>query len=213
MTGFAALAAFLLAALAPAAAAAAAPVRAMTTQTLPSLFSDADYPAAAIRNHEQGPVGFRLDVGPDGRVAACSVVSSSGSQSLDSTTCRLLTERARFTPARDAKGRPTADTFTGRIIWRLAAAAGPRLQAAQMLWKTCVMGEASKLVPGDLPAAEIARRSFPPCTALEALVARELKAPMPLDQSRADLAGTIGNELPGARTALRAPPQAEAPRD
>jgi TonB family protein len=86
---------------------------------LPSLFSSADYPPSAIRAGEQGEVGFRVDVGKDGRVALCTVTATSGSAVLDSTTCRLITVRARFTPARDHQGRPTTDSYSGRIIWRL----------------------------------------------------------------------------------------------
>ena len=86
---------------------------------LPSLFSDEDYPAAALRAGEAGTTGFRLAVGPDGRVTGCTVTSSSGSSSLDSTTCRLLQRRARFAPARDSSGNPTTDSYPGRITWRL----------------------------------------------------------------------------------------------
>src|SRR5918998_14963 len=57
---------------------------------LASLFSDEDYPASAVRAGEAGATGFRLEVGPNGRVTNCSVTSSSGSSALDSTTCRLL---------------------------------------------------------------------------------------------------------------------------
>jgi protein TonB len=83
---------------------------------LPSLFSDEDYPAC-----ESGATGFRLEIGTNGRVTNCTVTSSSGSSALDSTTCRLLRSRARFTPARDNTGSPTTDTYSSRIVWRLPA--------------------------------------------------------------------------------------------
>jgi TonB family protein len=86
---------------------------------LASLFSSDDYPAAAVQAREEGAVGFRLTVGKDGRVAACAVTASSGSTALDSTTCQLLTVRARFRPARDYEGKPTEDSVHGRIVWRL----------------------------------------------------------------------------------------------
>jgi TonB family protein len=202
------LAAFLLAAFLPAAAAAGDPHRAETPQALATLFSDGDYPAAAIRAHEQGTVAFRLEVGADGNPTGCSVVSSSGSQALDSTTCRLLMERARFRPARDAGGKAVTDEYVGRIVWRLPddAAAPTRLQALQMLWNFCVMGEAAKLAPGDLPADEIARRSFAPCAALEALVARDLKATAPLDGQRDSMKRTIGEFLATLREQMKAAP-------
>lgn len=88
---------------------------------LGSLFSDEDYPASAVRAGESGATGFRLDVGPNGRVTNCTVTSSSGSSALDSTTCRLLRSRARFTPATDSTGAATSDTVGGRIVWRLPA--------------------------------------------------------------------------------------------
>ena len=86
---------------------------------LASYFSDDDYPQDAIRNEQQGTTGVRLEVGPDGRVTNCTVTSSSGSSSLDNTTCRLLRSRARFTPATDSSGNRTTDSVTTRISWRL----------------------------------------------------------------------------------------------
>jgi protein TonB len=86
---------------------------------LASYITDDDYPQDAIRNEQQGTTGFRLDIGPDGRVTNCTVTSSSGSSSLDNTTCRLLRSRARFTPATDSSGSKTSDTQSGRIRWQL----------------------------------------------------------------------------------------------
>lgn len=85
---------------------------------LASLFSSDDYPKAARQAGEEGAVAFRLHVDKAGRVATCSVTVPSGSESLDGATCSLLTERARFTPALDRKGRPTEDDVSGRIIWQ-----------------------------------------------------------------------------------------------
>lgn len=205
------LALCLLAGSAPAAAA-DAPARAQPEQMLPTLFSDADYPAAAVRNHEQGAVAFRVDVGRDGRPSGCSVVGSSGSAILDSTTCRLLMERARFRPARDARGKATTDSFHGRIVWRMPDHAPPRLQAAQMLWSSCLMGEASKLALGDLPAEEVVGRSFLPCRDLEVLVADEVRAHVPLEEPRATMTRLIANWLTEERNALKVPREIPPPQ-
>jgi len=86
---------------------------------LASYVSDADYPSTAVRNEEQGTTRFRLAVGPDGRVKECTVTSSSGSSALDSTTCRLMKQRAKFTPATGTDGNPTGDTVTSAIRWVL----------------------------------------------------------------------------------------------
>lgn len=86
---------------------------------LASYVSNADYPSSAIRAEESGTTGFRLTVGPDGRVTDCSITSSSGSSALDDATCRIMRRRARFTPATDGNGRPTTDTVTQRIRWVL----------------------------------------------------------------------------------------------
>jgi protein TonB len=93
------------------------PVRARANLT--SYFSDDDYPPSALRAEEQGTTGFRLTIGPDGRVSACEVTSSSGSSALDQATCRILRSRARYTPARDQNGNPTSGTDQARVQWRL----------------------------------------------------------------------------------------------
>jgi protein TonB len=89
--------------------------------SLPGLFSTDDYPQAALRNEEQGTTAVSLTIGPNGRVSGCSVTSSSGSSSLDSTTCSILTRRARFTPAKDQNGNPISDSSSARIRWQLPA--------------------------------------------------------------------------------------------
>jgi protein TonB len=88
---------------------------------LSSYISDSDYPAAAIRAEQQGTTGFRLSIGTDGRVTACSVTSSSGSSALDEATCRIMRSRARFTPAHDEHGNPMSDSYSTRIRWVLPA--------------------------------------------------------------------------------------------
>lgn len=92
-------------------------VRAKTN--LVALFSTDDYPMAALRNEEMGTVAFAARVNRDGRVAQCEITTSSGSTSLDVTTCTIVQRRARFTPARDAAGRVVEDRVTGRINWVL----------------------------------------------------------------------------------------------
>ncbi len=76
-----------------------------------------DYPSRALREEREGTTGFRVTVGPDGRVTSCSVTSSSGSSDLDEATCSNVTRRARFTPAMDGEGNPTSGSYSNRIRW------------------------------------------------------------------------------------------------
>ena len=84
-----------------------------------SNFSQGFSETSALAPEEQGTVGYQLMVDKGGRVTACVIISSSGSSILDSVTCRLVTARARFTPARNAKGKRVADVVYGRIQWRI----------------------------------------------------------------------------------------------
>jgi TonB family protein len=78
-----------------------------------------DYPVAALREEREGVVGFTLTVGPDGRVNTCEITSSSGFSDLDSTACLLISQRARFTPARNAKGKAEAGRYANRVRWQI----------------------------------------------------------------------------------------------
>ncbi|HEX8572573.1 MAG TPA: energy transducer TonB [Allosphingosinicella sp.] len=156
--------------------------RAKPVAPLTSFLTPDDYPAAAIRAGEHGTVSFRLSVGADGRVYGCAVTGSSGSAVLDSATCRLMTSRARFTPAGDKRGRPRADDFEGRIEWKLPAPRWTRIAlperpaAAMNLWSRCAWGETSRLALSALDPVAVAERALAACTALESAAARELEA-------------------------------------
>jgi protein TonB len=76
-----------------------------------------DYPARALREEREGTTGFRVTVGPDGRVTDCQITSSSGHADLDAATCDNVRRRARFTPATDGEGNPTTGTYSNRIRW------------------------------------------------------------------------------------------------
>jgi len=87
---------------------------------LTGLFTGDDYPADAADRNEQGTTQVRLSIDAQGKVAGCTVTVSSGSASLDGATCRIITVRARFAPAKDSHENPVASTFTQSVTWRLA---------------------------------------------------------------------------------------------
>jgi protein TonB len=78
---------------------------------------NSDYPRAALRNGLTGRVSVRFTVLTDGRIANCRVVASSGSPLLDTTTCRLLTDRLRFRPARNSAGVPIETELGSDYTW------------------------------------------------------------------------------------------------
>lgn len=79
----------------------------------------ADYPPDALRANLEGVTEFLLTVGPDGMVTSCQIKASSGSPSLDVTTCDLIRRRARFTPARDPSGAAVSGTYFNRVRWTI----------------------------------------------------------------------------------------------
>jgi protein TonB len=76
-----------------------------------------DYPSRALREEREGTTGFRVTVGPDGKVTDCSITSSSGHADLDQATCDNVRRRARFNPAMDGEGQPTTGTYSNRVRW------------------------------------------------------------------------------------------------
>jgi TonB family protein len=97
----------------------AARFHAFLTGGFAPLFHAGDYPAAAIAAGAEGRVSFALAIDRDGGVAECRIRRSSGSAALDAAACRILRERARYHPARDAAGGEIAGTDHGEIIWAL----------------------------------------------------------------------------------------------
>lgn len=76
-----------------------------------------DYPDAAYEAHAGGTVFVRLVVGADGRVSRCDIDESSGRADLDSATCRIILERYRYRPARDAAGNPVPEVVHMAQVW------------------------------------------------------------------------------------------------
>ncbi|NML06167.1 energy transducer TonB [Sphingomonas sp. G-3-2-10] len=93
--------------------------RAVPTGTPQTWVTNADYPKEALQKREQGTATFRLTIGADGKVVGCTILHGSGSVVLDDTVCGLMRKRAKFTPARDAAGKPVPDMWISRFRWEL----------------------------------------------------------------------------------------------
>ncbi|HVF84054.1 MAG TPA: DnaJ domain-containing protein [Sphingomicrobium sp.] len=74
---------------------------------------DSDNPGGRF----QGSVSVRFIVRPNGTVADCRPIASSGNPALDSMTCALTEQRLRFIPALDRQGRPVASEIRTSYTW------------------------------------------------------------------------------------------------
>ena len=84
------------------------------------LFSGDDYPIRAILADESGSTRIGLLIDEKGLVRDCTLIEASGIARLDSRSCAIISERAKFAPARDGAGKPVKSSWTQTITWRLA---------------------------------------------------------------------------------------------
>lgn len=87
--------------------------------SLASVFTSDDYPAEALLKDQTGSVRFALLVDETGRIADCTIIETSGVASLDAQSCAIARDRARFTPGRDADGKPSKGAFLQRVTWKI----------------------------------------------------------------------------------------------
>lgn len=76
-----------------------------------------DLPPELRRTHRGGELELVYRVNVNGRVSDCRVTRSSGLPTLDAQTCRLITERFRFRPSLDPRGRPVASYIEETHGW------------------------------------------------------------------------------------------------
>jgi len=102
---------------------------ALTATDCPKRFADAeprgqqnwitmeDYPQRALRDGRQGRVRFRVNVTVTGRAENVEILESPDSD-LSAATTRVLTRRARFTPA-VRECQPVPGEYEGALTWSL----------------------------------------------------------------------------------------------
>ena len=84
---------------------------------LSGTISRKDIPRSVWQSGNRGNVVAHFTVGVDGRASDCRIRQSSGYPALDATTCRLIEQRFRFDPARDARGRAFARPYGWLQEW------------------------------------------------------------------------------------------------
>lgn len=76
-----------------------------------------DYPSSPLRRGQEGIAKFRLEVAASGKVDECIITRSSGVAQLDQATCRYVSKRAKFHPARDGSDKPMAGYYESSVSW------------------------------------------------------------------------------------------------
>lgn len=78
-----------------------------------------DYRSSWIRREMVGTASFRLEIAANGRVENCTITRSTGHLPLDQATCKLVSKRAKFEPARGTTGEAVAGRFDSAVLWQL----------------------------------------------------------------------------------------------
>jgi TonB family protein len=88
-------------------------------RSLARLFSSNDYPMQPLMEGDDGTVRAVLLIDEAGKVADCTLTKTSGVAALDAQACAVVRERARYSPALDAAGKPRRDVDTFTVHWVL----------------------------------------------------------------------------------------------
>lgn len=77
-----------------------------------------DFPTKATYEGMNGFVRFRLDVDESGNVAGCRVLFRTNPDEFAALSCKLISKRAKFTPALDVAGKPVKSYYISQIRWQ-----------------------------------------------------------------------------------------------
>lgn len=108
-----------------------AALRSSTKGSLQGVFKSEDYPSEAVSGNSQGTSGVALLIDQSGKVADCTLTQTSGYPILDLQSCAKITQRARYTPAVGADGKPARHAAVGRITWRLPGGSNSKPQRSR----------------------------------------------------------------------------------
>ncbi|MEL7446144.1 MAG: energy transducer TonB [Pseudomonadota bacterium] len=95
------------------------PVAAAPSNNVGNWVTNGDYKRRWVTREMTGTARFKLEISATGAVTNCAITRSTGHAALDQATCRLVTQRARFTPARDGDGLAVPGTYSHAIRWTL----------------------------------------------------------------------------------------------
>jgi TonB family protein len=81
------------------------------TKSPGSWLTNEDFPSRSVMAGHNGVVQFRLDIDATGQVAGCHILHRTNPDDFADLTCKLITKRAKFSPARDQSGQPVRSYY------------------------------------------------------------------------------------------------------
>jgi TonB family protein len=79
----------------------------------------AHYPMKALRQGKQADLMMRVMVEADGTVSKCQISEITSAADFDNEACVVFITAAKFSPAKDAQGRPLPSYYTNRIRYMI----------------------------------------------------------------------------------------------
>ena len=76
-----------------------------------------DFPVGLLFAGNNGIVHFRLDVNEQGKVTGCHIQVETKPVGFATTTCELLTKRAKFSPALNQQGQAIRSYYVNTVRW------------------------------------------------------------------------------------------------
>lgn len=80
-----------------------------------------DFPREALSQGQSGIVQIRLDIDEKGAVNGCHILHRTNPDQFADISCKLITQRAKLSPALDASGKPVRSFYVTKILWLISA--------------------------------------------------------------------------------------------
>jgi TonB family protein len=166
-----------------------------------------DYPMKAFERKWEGVTQFQLLVAPDGSVADCSVLKSSGHEILDTQACFLAQKRITFRPAKGSGGQSVWGLYRTEAKWalpehQLSGTAAPDLEVTvNKLPNGAKMPPAVKLAYAVDVQGQVSQCTMMPSSLQQPQVLVELGCKQLLSRENGKpVLGPSGQPVPAVRT-------------
>jgi TonB family protein len=119
------------------------------------MYTEKDYPAAAVSRGEQGLVGVKYLIAEDGSIADVRVTSSSSFPILDASAVDLIKSHWKFQPA-TVDGKPVKIWVTASVIFKLRNGNEAASEGRRFCTSSPIIGTSMSMTPaGGTDAIEV----------------------------------------------------------